>query len=219
MNGTFSTSAVAELLGVAVGSVANWIDHNQLKAGRTPGGHRRVTKQDLLAFVQERGLPVPAGLDPQRPRILVVDDETSVAHWVALEVGAQRPDCEVLEAHDGFAAGQIVGSCRPDLVILDLRMPGMDGFEVCRRIKADPQTQHAVVIAMTAFSSAEAEQMILDCGAQACLTKPLELDVLLQEMERALPRHPRPSQGKVNRRAGSRNPKSPDQSPPAIVQP
>jgi excisionase family DNA binding protein len=187
VNETLSTSEVAHLLGVATGSVANWIDQNQLRAGRTPGGHRRVTTQDLLAFLQERNLPVPEELLPSRRLILVVDDEAAVAHWLVLEIQAERPDCEVLEAHDGFAAGQVVGACRPHLVLLDLRMPGMDGFEVCRRIKADPQTRHAEVIAMTAYFSAQAEKMILESGARICLTKPLELNVLLQEIERALP--------------------------------
>jgi CheY-like chemotaxis protein len=109
------------------------------------------------------------------------------------------------------------------VVILDLRMPGMDGFEVCRRIKGDPQTRHATVIAMTAFFSPGAEREILECGAAACLTEPLEIDVMLQQMERALARYagPRgqPGQAKVNRRADNRDLRSPDQSPSAIVQP
>ncbi len=223
VNGTLSTSVVAKLLGVAVGSVVNWIDQKQIKAGRTPGGHRRVTVDDLLVFLQERNLPIPPELKSGRPKVLVVDDEPAVARWIVAEIRAERPDYDVLEAHDGFAAGQIVGSCKPDLVILDLRMPGMDGFEVCRRIKANPQTRHAAVIAMTAYSSAEAEQNILECGAQACLGKPLEIEALLQQMDQALAARTGPSSrschGAVNRRAGNRNLKSPDQSPPAIVQP
>jgi CheY-like chemotaxis protein len=177
---------------VAVGSVANWIDQDQLRAGKTPGGHRRIMVQDLVTFLRERNLPVPAELVPARPRILIVDDELSVVRWIATEVAAERPDCEVLEAHDGFAAGQFVGTHRPDVVILDLRMPGMDGFEVCRRIKGDPLTRHATVIAMTAFFSPEAEKEIQECGAAACLNKPLEIDVLLQQMERALARRTEP---------------------------
>lgn len=223
MKGTLSTSDVAKILGVAVGSVANWIDHSQLKAGRTPGGHRRVVVSDLLAFLQERNLPIPEVLRPSQPRILVVDDEQSVAHWIVEELRGEHPEWDVLEAHDGFTAGQIVGSCKPDVVILDLRMPGMDGFEVCRRIKADPQTRHAAVIAVTAFASDQNEQDIHKCGAQACLGKPLEIDLLLKEMDRALASRAQPagsgSQRTVNRRAGNRDLKSPDQSPPTIVHP
>ncbi|MBN2295699.1 MAG: response regulator, partial [Pirellulales bacterium] len=74
----------------------------------------------------------------------------------------------------------------PDVVILDLRMPGMDGYEVCRMIKAQDSTRHAEVIAITAFPSPESEQRIIDCGARVCLAKPLDLDLLVKEIEKSL---------------------------------
>lgn len=191
MKKSFTTSAVARMLGVAVQSVSNWVDADQLHAGRTPGGHRRVSLEDLLAFLQRQGLPIPDELQLSPPKVLVVDDETEVATMLATEIRAARPDIEVLTANDGFSAGEIVGAHKPDVVVLDLRMPGLDGFEVCRRIKASQQTRGATVIAMTAHPSPKVEQRILECGAVACLTKPLVDGELLKHVTAALAAHRR----------------------------
>ena len=177
-----STFAIAEKLHVDPGSVANWIDQKLLKAHRTPGGHRRVAVEDLLRFLREHKIPIPAGLETQPVRVLVVDDEPAITKVIAHAVKKAHPDYEVLEANDGFHAGSMVATHRPDVVILDLRMPGMDGFEVCRLIKSQEATKHAEVLAMTAYPSAEAEKTILECGARACLNKPLDMDRLLREV-------------------------------------
>jgi len=186
MKKSFTTSAVARMLGVAIQSVSNWIDAGQLRAGRTPGGHRRIEPEDLLDFLRKQGLAIPVELQPSPPKVLVVDDEEDVVSWVATEIRAERPDIEVLVAHDGFSAGQIAGAEKPDVVVLDLRMPGIDGFEVCRRIKAWEDTRKTIVIATTAYPSPEAEQRILECGAEVCLTKPLEASVLMKHVTTAL---------------------------------
>lgn len=181
-----STFAIAEMLHVDPGSVANWIDQGLLRAHRTPGGHRRVQVDDLIKFLREHKMPVPPELDTTPVRVLVVDDEEAVAKLIARAIRSQFPNYEVVEANDGFRAGATIATVRPDVVILDLRMPGMDGYEVCRMIKAQESTRHAEVIAMTAFPSPESEQRILDCGARVCLSKPLDLDVLLKEVEKSL---------------------------------
>jgi excisionase family DNA binding protein len=186
----FSTSAVAKLLDVAPGSVVNWVNQGQLKAGRTPGGHRRITQEDLIAFIRRQGLPIPPELNHGAPRVLVVDDEASVARLIATEIKARHPDFEVAEAYDGFSAGETVAAWEPDLVILDLRMPGMDGYEVCRRIKSRPETQKTEVIATTGYFTPEAAEQILACGARTCLAKPLDMAGLLRAVENTLLQRP-----------------------------
>jgi excisionase family DNA binding protein len=181
-----STFAIAEMLHVDPGSVANWIDQGLLKAHRTPGGHRRVAKDDLISFLHEHKMPLPEDLQDRPTRVLVVDDEEAVAHMVAKALSAAKPKFEVIEAHDGFRAGTMVATLKPDVVILDLRMPGMDGYEVCRLIKSQPATKNAEVVAMTAYPSPENERKILECGARVCMTKPLDLDLLIREVEISL---------------------------------
>lgn len=186
MKKVLSTSEVARMLGVAVGSVANWIDQGELKAGKTPGGHRRIQAADVVKFLKAHRLPIPEELGGSAPKVLIVDDEKAVAKLLALEIIEKYPDYDVRQANDGFAAGEIVGRWTPDVVILDLKMPGMDGYEVCRRIKANEETQDTVVIAITAEPSPSAEQRILEAGATVLLSKPLQEGLLIQHLEEAV---------------------------------
>lgn len=182
MKNNLSTFAIAELLHVDPGSVANWIDQNILRAYRTPGGHRRVQVGDLLDFLRQHKMPIPPELNRQPHRVLIVDDEPSITQLVANTIKTSYPEVEALEANDGFLAGTLLAMFKPNVVILDLRMPGMDGFEVCRLIKSQEQTKDVDVLAMTAFPSPDSEKGILACGARICLSKPLDMEVLLKEL-------------------------------------
>ncbi|MBT3200017.1 MAG: response regulator [Phycisphaerales bacterium] len=186
MANNLSTFAIAEMLHVDPGSVANWIDQDLLKAHRTPGGHRRVAVEDLVVFLREHKMPVPAALDTVPIRVLIVDDETAITQLISRALRAAHPDYEVHEAHDGFRAGTLVATLKPDVVVLDLRMPGMDGYEVCRLIKSQDSTRHAEVVAMTAYPSPENQQQIIDCGARVCIAKPLDMAQLLHEVNISL---------------------------------
>lgn len=181
-----TTFAVAEILHVDPGSVANWIDQGLLRAHRTPGGHRRVESEDLVSFLRKHKMPIPGQLDPSPVRILIVDDNPATARSISEAIQEEHPDYEVLEAHDGFTAGTILGTLRPHVVILDLQMPGMDGFEVCRIIKSQSATRHAEVVAMTGCPLEDAEESILEMGARICLSKPLDMELLLKEVDASL---------------------------------
>lgn len=184
----YSTFAVAEMLGVDPGSVVNWIDSGLLKAFRTPGGHRRVSGNDLQVFLARHNMPVPPELVREEIPICVavVDDEPELAHLVSRAILAEHPDYQVVEANDGFQAGTLVSTRKPQVVILDLKMPGIDGFEVCRLIKTNEATKHATVIAITAYASAENQDRILSAGARICLEKPLDLAELVRHVEAAV---------------------------------
>ena len=181
-----STFAIAQMLHVDPGSVANWIDQELLKAHRTPGGHRRVATEDLITFLREHKMPIPPELETTPTRVLIVDDEPAITDLIARRIRTAHPDYKVVEAHDGFRAGTLVATLKPDVVILDLRMPGMDGYEVCRLIKSQEATKHAEIIAMTGFPSPENESRIIECGARVCLPKPLDLDRVAQEVDASL---------------------------------
>jgi DNA-binding response OmpR family regulator len=93
---------------------------------------------------------------------------------------SNRPEepFEVATAKDGFEAGRLVASLKPEVVLLDLRMPGMDGFQVCKTIKAAPESAGTVVIAMTGYHTPETEARILECGAVRCFAKPVDPETI-----------------------------------------
>jgi len=183
----YSTFAVAKMLQVDPGSVANWVDNNILKAHRTPGGHRRVRTADLIDFLRKHKMPIPEQLEVPPVRILVVDDEPAVAKLIAANIVAAHPEFEVSQANDGFRAGMMISDLSPDVVILDIHMPGMDGFEVCKFIKAEKNSKKTDIIAITAHFSREGEEHILACGARVCLEKPLDFARLMNEISVTIP--------------------------------
>jgi excisionase family DNA binding protein len=182
----FTTFEAAKLCHVSPLSIINWVNAGRLPAFRTPGGHRRIRRDDLARFMRENGIPLPEDLrdGSGRPRVLVVDDEASIREVIAASL-ASRPTqpYEVMTAADGFEAGRLVATFRPDVVLLDLRMPGLDGFQVCRTIKADPETSSTIVIALTGYHTPDTEARIVECGAVRCLAKPIEPSVVAASID------------------------------------
>lgn len=117
-------------------------------------------------------------------KILLVDDEQDFLESLTerLELRDLKPDT----ARSGEEALQRVQTDEPTVIVLDLRMPGMDGFAVCRSIKRTSNGEHTSVIAVTAYASADVEKRILDCGADGYLAKPLEIELLFSIAEAQL---------------------------------
>ena len=176
----FTTFEAAKICHVSPLSIINWVNAGRLAAFRTPGGHRRIRRDDLVRFMRENGMPLPEELreGSGRPRVLVVDDEPAIRDVIAEHLTLRAKPYEVMTATNGFEAGRMVATWRPDVVLLDLRMPGLDGFQVCRTIKADPETSSTVVLAMTGYYTPETEARILECGALRCFAKPVEPSAL-----------------------------------------
>jgi putative two-component system response regulator len=110
-------------------------------------------------------------------KILIVDDETGAR--AALEFLLRREGFEVRDAADGRAAIQECATFRPDLILLDIMMPGMDGFEVCRRIKATAETRLTPVVLITGLTATEDRIKGINAGADDFLSKPIDLNELL----------------------------------------
>jgi excisionase family DNA binding protein len=176
----YTTFETAKLCHVSPLSIINWVNAGRLPAFRTPGGHRRIRREDLSKFMRDSGIPLPEELreGSGKSKVLVVDDEASIRELLAEHLATRTRSYEVLTAADGFEAGRLVATFRPDVVLLDLRMPGLDGFQICRTIKAGPETSSTVVIAMTGYYSPETEARVLECGALRCFAKPVEPSTL-----------------------------------------
>jgi excisionase family DNA binding protein len=178
----YTTHEVSRLLHVNPRSVINWIEQSLLPSYRTPGGHRRIRRDDLLAFLRKHQIPTPESLVEGKFSVLIVDDEQEIVDIMRVFLQRQG-DYEITSAGDGISAMIEVGRTKPDLLILDIMIPGVDGIEVCRRIKADSNNR-TVIIAVS--GSAEHEKRILQAGADAFMTKPIDLEKLHTESKRLL---------------------------------
>ena len=178
-----TTGEVASRCQVSVGTVKNWIEAGQLEAFRTPGRHFRIRASELRRFQAAFGFG--AEVD-ESPRILVVDDQQD---FVDLAVDALQDlvhGARVEGACGGYEALLRIGSFQPHLLVLDLRMPGLDGFEVCRRVKEAPITKATKIVAMTGFDDEQAEQLAMTCGADAFVTKRAGLTALGRQIKTLL---------------------------------
>ncbi|WP_434414993.1 response regulator [Nannocystis pusilla] len=172
---TYSTHDVARICCVTPTTVIRWIEDGLIPAFKTVGGHRRVRREDLERVCQERGIPFTVPTGDEVGRLLVIDDEPVVLDLVrdVLKDLSHQFDVEV--ARDAFDAGRLVATFRPQLIFLDLMMPGVDGFEVCARLKRDASTMHTEIIAITGYYTEANMERILAAGASACLKKPLDV--------------------------------------------
>lgn len=170
---------VAKLLMVNPVTVRQWAARGLLRSMATPGGHRRFLLGDVEEFARSRRSAPRSNATGRPERVLIVDDDRQVSHLVAELIRTRAPDVNFEIANDGFEAGAKVESFRPHALVLDLRMPGMDGFEVCRRLRARPTLAHIRIVAMTGEPTAENIQRILAAGADACLAKPFDSEELL----------------------------------------
>jgi CheY-like chemotaxis protein len=147
-------------------------------------GIRRLSRSDFTGLPTSRKKPPPRS----RPLILVVDDEPDILFVTRTRIRLSGYDVE--EAVDGEIALKRIQELRPDLVLLDLRMPKLNGFELCRTVKADPNLRGISILVCSAFSSLGVgpEQRCLEVGADGYIRKPYSVDKLLQEISRLLVR-------------------------------
>ena len=172
---------VADCLKISPVTVRHWAVSGKLKFVTTPGGHRRFSYADIEQFAQERGIRLSWD-DAGTLRVLIVDDNVELSGYLVEVLKGAELDLMVEVAHDGYAAGEQVHLFKPDIVLLDLMMPGMNGFDTCRRIKQNVATRHIRVIAMTGFPTEENIERIMNAGAEQCLAKPIRAFTLLQTM-------------------------------------
>jgi excisionase family DNA binding protein len=181
----YTTKQIAELCGVHITTAIRWIDGGEIKAYRTPGGRRRVEADELQSFIQRLKIPVELHTVSGKQTVLVVDDDELVLRSMARQLHHAKR-YEVVTASSGYDALVLVGQRPPDLVVLDLLMPRVDGFEVCRSIKKSAAGSRIKVICITGRFSSEVEKRVKDLGAIGCYAKSDAAQRLLELVEAAL---------------------------------
>lgn len=185
-NTYYTTFNVATMLGVSAPTVVNWIKAGLIKAHKTPGGHRRIVADELVAFAKKHNYPLPPELaeEPEAPsrRVLIVDDDPDFAE-VLRDWLAARGEYEIEVADSGFTAGLTMGRFRPNVVVMDIMMPGMDGFESLRRLREDPQMRATPVVACTAFHDPQVEARARREGFAAYIEKTAAYDRIVDTID------------------------------------
>jgi len=121
-------------------------------------------------------------------KILVVDDEDHIV--MILKENLEFSGFQVVTAVNGIEALEMVEKQTPDLIVLDIGMPKMDGWEVTRRLKADPKTKNIPIIILTAYAQTSDQKKGAELGANRFITKPCDLTFLVEEINALLPKKP-----------------------------
>lgn len=183
-----TTHDLSRHLKVDLTTVINWCEQGKIKAYKTPGGHRRVQPNDFLHFLEVYHLPVPKEFEfgEGDVRVLVVDDEDQIRRLISKAFKRCLPEARIFEARDGFEAGKLLLDSLPQLVVLDLMLPGVDGFRVCANIRADERFKDTKVLAITGQSTFENKERILKAGADDFLPKPFGVNIFMEKVAKLL---------------------------------
>ncbi len=201
----FSALEVANICGVVNQTAINWIKNNYLKAFVTPGGQYRVYTEDLYEFLRSRGMRIPDELkealadNSEWERILIVDDDVEFNNMLKKIFNLKLPAFTILQAFDGFEAGRLLTEWTPGIIILDIALPGLNGHQLCRKIKSDPALGNPVVLVVSGLKDPDQEEAILREGAESYWAKPFDPQKMVEAILKLAAGRPAPE------KAGKRN--------------
>ena len=182
-----TTGEIAKYCHVTHRGVLKWVASGKLKAYRTPGQHSRVSVDDFLSFLKEYNMPIPQELETAtaHKKILIVDDDHGIVQ--SLQRVLMLENKYIIEAaFDGYEAGKKFFLFKPDFIILDICMPGLNGFQVCANIRQDKDNKHIKILAISGMSEAHEIKKIMDLGADGYLQKPFSNEALQQKIRQIL---------------------------------
>lgn len=202
---TFTTVQVARLLGMAVRSVQLMVDRGELDAWKTPGGHRRIARASVerwrsqrqgpgpatagdppaTAFERARPTGAPAAAGVRAARVLLIEDSVHFQNLVSLLMRQAFPAVELRSADDGIAGLAVYGQWQPDVLIVDILLPGIDGATLITSLRSQPQFSGSRLIVITSLDEAQRAPYAFALQGVPVVHKPrlvLDLPPLLTEL-------------------------------------
>lgn len=177
MKTVFTTGEAAKICKVSQQTIIRCFDSGQLKGFRVPGSRfRRIPRDQLYAFMRDNGIPTDA-LDSGRRKLLIVDDDVDL---VDLLVDHFERDgrFDVRSVNNGFGAGMQIKEFRPDLVVLDVMLPDINGMEVCQLVRSDSTMDDVKIICISGMVEEDRIQKLREAGADDFMKKPFDIDAL-----------------------------------------
>ncbi len=177
----YSPYDIAKLCDADLREVLRWLADGRLQSFEIAGRHRRVSHRELEKFFIENRIPADSDGSEAKYRVLVIEDDADLLEIVG-ELLRDEPRVEVRIEDNGFNAGLQIASWHPDLILLDFVMPGISGFEICKKIRENNQTRDIPVLALTSISSYENRKAVMDSGVYDFLGKPFHSEMLLKKV-------------------------------------
>jgi excisionase family DNA binding protein len=181
----YTTGEVAQICKVSQQTVIRCFDSGRLKGFRVPGSKfRRIPRDCLIQFMKENGIPLDS-LESGKKRVLVVDDDEAIVEML-VELLERDGRFEVRTATSGYDAGLLTHEFRPDVIILDFKLPDINGNVVCRTLRSNPAFEHIKIIIISGVVDKDEIDELMAAGADDFLQKPFQIDELLARMVRLI---------------------------------
>ena len=187
----FTTGEAAKICKVSQQTIIRCFDNGTLKGFRVPGSRfRRIPRDQLYAFMRDNGIPTDA-LESGKRKLLIVDDDEELVELLS-DTFAKDGRFEIKTANNGFDAGMLVKEFRPDLVVLDVMLPDINGKEVCQRVRSDSTLESVKIICISGMVEQDKIADLKAAGANDFMQKPFDVNRLLDrccdllEIERAV---------------------------------
>jgi len=181
----FTTGEAAKICKVSQQTIIRCFDNGSLKGFRVPGSRfRRIPRDQLFSFMKDNGIPTDA-LESGKRKVLIVDDDEGLVELM-LDAFAADGRFELKKANNGFDAGMLVKEFRPDLVVLDVMLPDINGKEVCQRVRVDASMDSVKIICISGMVEQDKIDELKEAGANDFMNKPFEIDQLIDRACRLL---------------------------------
>ena len=181
MKTVFTTGEAAKICKVSQQTIIRCFDNGQLKGFRVPGSRfRRIPREALYKFMKDNGIPTDA-LESGKRKVLLVDDDAELVELMN-KVLDEDGRFEVRIASNGFDAGMMVKEYRPDIIVLDVMLPDINGKEVCHRVRADTTLEDVRILCISGMIEEDKIQELRLAGADKFLHKPFDIEELIDEM-------------------------------------
>jgi len=181
----FTTGEVAQICKVSQQTVIRCFDSGRLKGFRVPGSRfRRIPRDALVAFMKSNQIPMEA-LESGRKRVLVVDDDEAIIEMFS-ELLERDGRFEVRTATTGYDAGILTEQFRPDVLLLDYKLPDVNGTVVCRTIRSNPNFRHMQIIIISGVADPDEVAELSAAGADDFIRKPFDINSVINRIAELL---------------------------------
>jgi len=179
MKTVFTTGEAAKICKVSQQTIIRCFDNGQLKGFRVPGSRfRRIPREQLYSFMKDNGIPTDA-LESGKRKALIVDDDEELVELIS-DAFERDGRFDIKTANNGFDAGMLVKEFRPDVVVLDVMLPDINGKEVCVRVRNDESMDDVKIICISGMVEADKVSDLKAAGANDFMQKPFDVDSLLR---------------------------------------